>query len=461
MPDKKKNQEIIDDPIEVRRNKRQALIDAGKMPYGHRFDFSAHAAELQEKYTDIKKGEITKDAVEIAGRIMAKRGQGKLTFLEIYDNGTDIQILCRINDLGEGEYEHVKDLDIGDWIAVSGFMMRTRRGALSVLAKKVELMSKALRPLPEKFHGLEDKELRYRQRYVDLIVNADVRDTFEKRSKIVQAIRRYMEQRGYFEFETPFLHHTVGGANAEPFVTRHNALESEFYLRIATELYLKRLIVAGFDRVYEIGRQFRNEGMDHYHNPEFTTLEAYEAFSGLEDMMELCRELFQVCSMAANGRLQITYQGKEIDLSGDWKVATMCDLATKYAAEPVNMDLSLEELRIIAKKNEIHYDKVWGKGKLVAEIFDELASQKLVQPTFVTEHPLDVSPLAKKLPENPELTERFELFICGHEYANAFNELNDPVDQAERFNRQLEAKDLGDKEAMGYDADFIRALEYG
>ena len=244
--------------------------------------------------------------------------------------------------------------------------MRARRGALSVLAKKVELMSKALRPLPEKFHGLEDKELRYRQRYVDLIVNNDVRETFEKRAKIVQAIPKYMAQRGYLEFETPFLHQIVGGANAEPFVTKHNALDREFYLRIATELYLKRLIVGGFDRVYEMGRQFRNEGMDHYHNPEFTTLEAYEAFSGLEDMMELCQELFQACSMAANGTLQIQYQGQDIDLSGDWKVASMCDLATEYAGEPVNMDLNSEQLRAIADKHKIHFEKAWGKGKLVA-----------------------------------------------------------------------------------------------
>ena len=450
-----------DDPIAVRRAKREALIAAGEDPYGHALAYSHHVSDLERAYGHLEDGESTEDAVSVAGRVMAKRDQGKVAFLELRDATGTIQLFCRVNALGEDAYARLKDLDVGDWIGAHGTMMRTRRGQLSVAVERFELLSKSLRPLPEKFHGLADKETRYRQRYVDLVMNPEVRGVFEKRFKIVSAIRRYMEDQGFYEVETPILHPILGGANARPFVTHHNALDRDFYLRIATELHLKRLLVGGFEKVFEIGRQFRNEGMDPYHNPEFTTMEAYQAFSDLEGMMELTQGYIQAAAMAACGTLQITYQGQEIDLGGTWRRATMMELATEGAGTEVSFERTREELVAILEENGGHADGAWGKGKLIAEIFEAVAEEKLIQPTFVIDHPLEVSPLAKKKAGDPNLTERFELFICGHEYANAFGELNDPVDQAERFRKQVEAQDLGDDEAMGYDDDYIRALEYG
>ena len=461
MAEETQVQEIEDDPIEVRRAKRQALIEAGGNPYGHAFDYTHHAADIEASYGHLEDGASTEDACTFAGRIMAKRVQGKVSFLTVRDTTGDMQLFCRINALGEEAYAQLKDLDIGDWIGVWGTIMKTRRGQLSIAVERFELLSKSLRPLPEKFHGLADKEIRYRQRYVDLIVNPDVRETFAKRSKIVSAGRRFMDEQGFYEVETPFLHSIIGGANAKPFVTHFNALDRDYYLRIATELPLKRLLVGGFERVYEIGRQFRNEGMDPYHNPEFTTLEAYQAFTDLEGMKRLTQGFIQAAALAACGTLQVEYQGQIIDLGGEWRSASMIELASEGAGEDVSFDRTREELVQILERNGGHAEDAWGKGKLIAEIFELVAEEKLVQPTFVCEHPLEISPLAKKDPDNPELTQRFELFICGHEYANAFNELNDPVDQAERFHAQVAAKDMGDDEAMGYDADYIRALEYG
>ncbi len=454
-------QVIEDDPIEVRLAKRTALIEAGKNPYGQAFSYSHHLIDLIQKYTDLEDGATTEDEVQVAGRVMAKRDQGKVAFLELRDSTGDMQLFCRINTLGEEVYAQIKDLDVGDWIGICGVMMRTRRGQLSIAVQSFELLSKSLRPLPEKFHGLADKETRYRQRYVDLIMNPDVKETFEKRFKVVAAIRRYMEDQGFYEVETPFLHSILGGANAKPFVTHFNALDRDYYLRIATELPLKRLLVGGFEKVFEIGRQFRNEGMDAFHNPEFTTMEAYQAFSDLEGMMELTQGYIQAAAQAACGTMQVTYQGNEIDLSGNWPRKTMIELASEGAGEEVTFDRTREELVAILEKNGGHADKAWGKGKLIAEIFEATAEANLIQPTFVIDHPLEVSPLAKKKSDDVNLTERFELFICGHEYANAFGELNDPVDQAERFRAQVEAKDMGDDEAMGFDDDYIRALEYG
>ena len=454
-------QVIEDDPIAVRRAKREALIAAGRDPYGHAFAYSHHLADLAAQYEGLEDGASTSDEVKVAGRIMAKRDQGKLAFLELRDSSGDMQLFCRINALGEDAFAELKDLDVGDWIGVEGTMMRTKRGQLSVSVDSFELLSKSLRPLPEKFHGLADKETRYRQRYVDFVMNPEVKNTFETRFKIVAAIRRYMEDHGYYEVETPILHPILGGANARPFVTHHNALDKDFYLRIATELHLKRLIVGGFEKVFEIGRQFRNEGMDPYHNPEFTTMEFYQAFSDLEGMMELTQGVVQAAAMAACGTTQVEYQGQQVDLGGTWRRATMIELASEGAGEDVSFARTRDELVAILERNGGHAEDAWGKGKLIAEIFEAVAEEKLIQPTFVTEHPLEVSPLAKKKAGEPELTERFELFICGHEYANAFGELNDPIDQAERFRKQVEAKDLGDDEAMGYDDDYVRALEYG
>lgn len=451
---------VEDDPREVRVAKRTALVEAGCYPYGHAFSYSHHVADLHELYTGVENGEITEDAVAIAGRIMAIRDQGKICFVVLRESGCDIQLFCRINTLGDAAYEQLKDLDVGDWISAEGNIMRTKRGELSVAVERFELLSKSLRPLPEKFHGLADKETRYRQRYVDLIVNPEVRTVFEKRFKIISAVRSYMDAQGYYEVETPFLQNIMGGANAKPFITHFNALDKDFYLRIATELPLKRLLVGGFEKVYELGRIFRNEGMDQTHNPEFTTIEAYQAFGDLDTMMELTQGMVQEAAMAACGSLQVEYQGQQIDLSGTWKVRTMCDLATEAVGELINTGRSVDDLRAIAERLGVKVEEQWGAGKLISEIFEEACEEKLVQPIFVTEHPLEISPLAKKLPENPQLTQRFELFICGNEFANAFNELNDPIDQAERFHAQVAAKDYDD-EAMGFDADYIRALEYG
>ena len=452
---------IEDDPIKVRRAKREAMIAAGEFPYGTgAFKYTHHVEDLEAAYSDLPDGESTEDEVKIAGRIMSKRVQGKVSFLGLRDATGDIQLFCRINNLGEDAYARVKDLDVGDWIGLHGFVMRTKRGQLSVAVDEFIMLSKSLRPLPEKFHGLADKETRYRQRYVDLVVNPEVKETFVKRSKIVSAVRHYMDEQGYYEVETPFLHSIMGGANAKPFVTHFNALDCDYFLRIATELPLKRLLVGGFEKVYELGRIFRNEGMDPFHNPEFTTIEAYQAFGDIETMMELTEGMVQAAAQAACGTLQITFQGNELNLEGPWPRRSMSSLASEYAGEEVSFERSREELAAIAEANGVHVEEPWGKGKLISEIFEAVAEDKLIQPIFVVDHPVEISPLAKRKPDNPDLTDRFELFICGHEYANAFTELNDPVDQAERFRAQVAAKDFDD-EAMGYDADYIRALEYG
>ncbi len=462
MAEETQNSIVEDDPVEVRRAKRAALIEAGENPYGHAFDYSHHIDQIEAAYPDLPDGEITEDIVSVAGRIIAKRVQGKVSFFTLRDATGEIQLFCRINNLGEEAYAAMKDLDVGDWIGAQGCVMRTRRGQLSVAVESFELLSKSLRPLPEKFHGLADKEIRYRQRYVDLIANPEVRDTFEKRFKIISACRRYMEDKGFYEVETPFLHSIIGGANAKPFVTHFNALDRDYYLRIATELPLKRLLVGGFEKVFEIGRQFRNEGMDPYHNPEFTTMEAYQAFTDLEGMKELTQGFFQAAAMAACGSLEITYQGQSINLGGTWRSATMIELIEEKIGQSVGFDMSRDELASLAKSHGVAtIEQSWGKGKIISELFEATVEDSLIQPIFVCEHPLEISPLAKKKPDQQEVTERFELFICGHEYANAFNELNDPVDQAERFHAQVAAKDMGDDEAMGYDGDYIRALEYG
>ena len=452
-----------DDPIEVRKAKRRAIMEAGGNPYGHAFAYTHHAAQLDELYRDLGDGDMTEDEVSICGRIIAIRDQGKIIFATLRDASGDMQLFCRINNLGEEAYAQMKDLDIGDWIGVTGTIMRTRRGQLSVAVYSFELLSKSLRPLPEKFHGLADKEIRYRQRYVDLIANPEVKEVFTKRSKIVSAIRRYMEDElGYYEVETPFLQSIMGGANAKPFVTHLNALDRDYYLRIATELPLKRLLVGGFERVYEIGRQFRNEGMDPFHNPEFTTMEAYQAFSDLDGMKELTQGFVRAAAMAACGTLDVEYQGMVLHLGDEWRSATMIELVEEAIGRHVGFDMDRDELVALAEEHCVaHIEDSWGKGKIISELFEATVEETLVQPTFVCEHPLEISPLAKKKPGDPDVTERFELFICGHEYANAFNELNDPVDQAERFHAQVAAKDMGDDEAMGYDADYIRALEYG
>ena len=363
--------------------------------------------------------------------------------------------------MAESDWTLLGQLDLGDIINVEGAVVRTKRGQLSVAPRQIRLLSKAVRPLPEKFHGLSDKETRYRQRYVDLIVNEDVRDTFRKRSAILSAFRRYMEEDGYMEVETPILQTIQGGATAKPFITHFNALDQECYLRIATELHLKRLLVGGFERVFEIGRIFRNEGMDLTHNPEFTTMEAYRAYSDLEGMKELAEGVIKAAARAIGLDGAILYQDQEIDLFGAWPSRPMTEIVSDVLGETVTMDTPVEELAAHAKKHGIEVKSDWGPGKIIAEIYDEIGEDSIVNPTFVCDYPVEVSPLAKRNEEDPRLTHRFELVIAGHEYANAFSELNDPVDQAERFARQMEEKAEGDDEAMEYDEDYVRALEYG
>lgn len=462
MAEENNEQVIEDDPIEVRRAKREALLAEGKNPYGHAaFEYSHHIADLDEKYAELADGENTEDAVSIAGRVMAKRVQGKIIFFELQDATGRIQLFCRINALGEDAFAEMKDLDLGDWIGAHGLMMRTRRGQLSVAVDSFQLLSKALRPLPEKFHGLNDKEIRYRQRYVDLIVNDEVRDTFQKRSKILSAFRRYMEADGYYEVETPILQTVQGGATAKPFITHFNALNQENYLRIATELHLKRLLVGGFERVFEIGRIFRNEGMDPTHNPEFTSMEAYCAFNDLQGMKKLAQGVIKAANAAVNDSEQLEYQGQIIDISGEWPSIPMTEIVSKALGEEVTLDTPVSHLAELAKKSGIEVKPEWAAGKLIAELYDEIGEPTIVNPTFVVDYPVEVSPLAKRFESDPRLTDRFELVIAGHEYANAFSELNDPVDQAERFQKQMEEKASGDDEAMEYDTDYIRALEYG
>jgi len=453
--------ESIDDPFAARRAKLDALREAGVEPYRDRFDVTHRAAELSQHFGSLGAGEESGVVASVAGRLVARRDQGKLAFLVIRDATGDLQLFCRENVLGADAFAAVTSLDLGDWIGASGEVVRTRRGELSVSPASVELLSKSLRPLPEKFHGLTDTETRYRQRYVDLIVNPDVRDVFLARFKIISAIRRFMESRGFLEVETPMLHPVPGGAAAKPFVTHHNALDMELYLRIAPELYLKRLLVGGFERVFEVNRSFRNEGISIKHNPEFTMLEAYQAFTNLDGMMELTESLLTSVAEEVLGTLQVTYQDVEIHLSRPWRVATMVELTSEAAGEDVSFARSLQELRALCERHEIPVDAGWGRGKLVNELFEKLVEHNLVQPTFVTEYPLATSPLARRKPGEPDLTERFELIISGREMANAFSELVDPVDQRERFAAQSAAKAGGDEEAMGYDEDYLRAQEYG
>ena len=455
----------INDERSVRRAKRQALIDAGVNPYPTKSDITAHAAELAERYASLEDGADTTDEYSLAGRIRAYRRQGKARFLVIEDVSGEIQLFCRVNNLSAEDWGLLGQLDLGDIIQARGTVLRTRRGQLSVSPTSVTLLSKSVRPLPEKFHGLTDRELRYRQRYVDLIMNRDVRDTFRMRSAIVSQIRRYMESDGYIEVETPMMHAILGGANARPFVTHFNALDRNFYLRIATELPLKRLIVGGMERVFEIGRQFRNEGMDLTHNPEFTSMEAYCAYSDLQGMKDLTMGLFKAIAREAcgceEGHEAIVYQGQEIDLSGTWRSATVAEIASEVCGEELTIDTPLDHLRELCAAHSIEWQENWGAGKLLFELYDELGEETLVNPTFVCDYPEEVSPLAKRKDDDPRITDRFELVIAGHEYANAFSELNDPVDQAGRFAEQVAAKGFGDDEAMGYDYDYVRALEYG
>ncbi len=451
----------LNDERATRLAKRAALFEAGQNPYPEHSELEDYVVDIETKYADLADGEDTEDVVKIAGRVVAKRGQGKIMFIVVRDATAEIQLFCRINDMDEVAWNTLKALDLGDILGVTGVVVRTQRGQLSVAPKSATLLSKAVRPLPEKFHGLSDKETRYRQRYVDLIANDDVRETFRKRSQILSTFRRFMESDGYMEVETPILQTIQGGATAKPFITHFNALDQECYLRIATELHLKRCIVGGFERVFEIGRIFRNEGMDLTHNPEFTTMEAYRAFSDLEGMKALAQGVIKAANKAIGNPEVIEYQGQAIDLSGEWASRPMTDIVSDVLGKQVTIDTPVEELAAAAREKGLEIKPEWTAGKIIAEIYDELGEDTIVNPTFVCDYPIEVSPLAKRFEDDPRLTHRFELVIAGHEYANAFSELNDPVDQAERFAAQMAEKAGGDDEAMEYDEDYVRALEYG
>lgn len=451
----------LNDERATRLAKRAALFEAGQNPYPEHSELEDYVADIEAKYAGLADGEDTEDVVKIAGRVVAKRGQGKIMFIVVRDATAEIQLFCRINDMDEAAWNTLKALDLGDILGVTGVVVRTQRGQLSVAPKSATLLAKAVRPLPEKFHGLSDKETRYRQRYVDLIANDDVRETFRKRSQILSTFRRFMESDGYMEVETPILQTIQGGATAKPFITHFNALDQECYLRIATELHLKRCIVGGFERVFEIGRIFRNEGMDLTHNPEFTTMEAYRAFSDLEGMKALAQGVIKAANKAIGNPEVIEYQGQTIDLSGEWASRPMTDIVSDVLGKQVTIDTPVEELAAAAREKGLEIKPEWTAGKIIAEIYDELGEDTIVNPTFVCDYPIEVSPLAKRFEDDPRLTHRFELVIAGHEYANAFSELNDPVDQAERFAAQMAEKAGGDDEAMEYDEDYVRALEYG
>ncbi len=443
--------------MKIRREKLEELQANGKDPFEiTKYNRTHTSKQIRDNYEELEQKDVT-----IAGRIIAKRIMGKASFCTIQDSTGKMQSYVSINDLGEESYKLFKTYDIGDIIGITGFVFKTRTEEISVHAKEVTLLTKSLRPLPEKFHGLKDMDLRYRQRYVDLIVNPEVKSTFELRSRIIKEVRKYLDGIGYLEVDTPILNTIAGGAAARPFITHHNTLDIDMYLRIANELYLKRLIVGGFDKVYEMGRMFRNEGMDIKHNPEFTNIELYSAYEDYNDMMNLTEDLIRTVAQNVLGKTNITYQGTEIDLTSSWKRITMIDAIKEVTGIDFNTIQTDEEATNVAKEAGIEVDGIMARGNIINLMFEEKVEDTLIQPTFIYDYPIEVSPLTKKKKEDPRLTERFEVFIGGREYGNAYSELNDPIDQYERFKRQAELRDAGDEEANMMDEDFINALEYG
>ena len=452
-------EQSLSELLQIRRDKLKELQDAGQDPFRQtRYSVSAHSQEIKDNFETMEG-----KTVSVAGRLMSKRGMGKAMFCDLQDGQGRIQLYVRIDELGEEAFARFKKVDIGDIVGVEGEAFRTKRGEISVKAAAVTLLSKSLLPLPEKYHGLTDKETRYRQRYVDLIVNPEVREAFVIRSKFIRHVRAFLDGRGYMEVETPVLNTISGGATARPFITHHNTLDIDMYMRIATELPLKRLIVGGMERVYEIGRIFRNEGMDPKHNPEFTTVEAYESYADFNDMMDLFEGLLSSAARDILGTYEIEWQGEKIDLTPGWRRLTMHEAVKEYCGIDF-MAIDSDAEAVAAAKSigvEIPETKEQTWGNALYEVFDQKVEEKLIQPTFIVDYPVEISPLARASDTDPTMTERFELFIFGRETANGFSELNDPEDQARRFMAQAEAKAHGDDEAMFYDADYIRALEYG
>ena len=448
----------INEQMQNRIAKMHKIEEQGWRPFGHRFEWTHRSADVKEQFEALAEAEAE---VKLAGRVMAIRGHGKTCFMDMQDKTGRMQLYVRKDVLGEEDYSLVKMMDIGDTIGVTGIPFRTHMGEISIKVVKMEMLSKSLRPLPEKWHGLKDIETRYRQRYVDLIVNPEVRDTFVKRSQIIRSVREVLDSHDFLEVETPILNTIAGGAAARPFISYHNALDMQVYMRIAPELYLKRLIVGGMDRVYELGRVFRNEGIDNRHNPEFTSVEIYQAFADYRDMMDLTEEVVVKTALKVLGTTKITYEGVEIELASPWKRISMIDAVKEYSGKDFTNVTDLEEARAIAKELNVAIEPTFGIGKIINACFEEYVEDKLIQPTFITGHPKEISPLAKSNPDNPEITDRFEAYIYGREICNGFTELNDPIDQRERFLKQVEERANGDEEANMMDEDFVNALEYG
>ncbi|MBR5218695.1 MAG: lysine--tRNA ligase [Clostridia bacterium] len=451
------NTEDLSELLQIRRDKLTELCELGKNPFEiTKFDVSNTAQEIKDNYADFEGKKVT-----VAGRLMSKRGMGKVGFCHMKDQTGQIQLFVKKDMLGDEEYALFKKFDIGDIVGAEGEVFTTQTGEISVRVEKITMLSKSLLPLPEKFHGLADKDLRYRQRYVDLIMNDDVRDTFIKRSKIISTIRSYLAGEGFLEVETPMLVSNAGGAAARPFETHFNALDEDFKLRISLELYLKRLIVGGLERVYEIGRVFRNEGLDTRHNPEFTLMELYQAYTDYHGMMDLTENLYRHVAMEVLGTTKISYNGIEMDLGKPFERITMVDAVKKYSGVDFDAINSVEEAREAAKAHHVEFEKHHKKGDILNLFFEEFVEEHLIQPTFVMDHPIEISPLTKKKPDKPDYVERFEFFMNGWEMANAYSELNDPIDQRERFKAQEELLAMGDEEANTTDEDFMRALEIG
>ncbi|MBO6236372.1 MAG: lysine--tRNA ligase [Schwartzia sp.] len=445
--------------MQIRRDKLKTFADMGVAPFGHRYEVTYHAQDIRDKFDELE-GEEDGPKVRLAGRLMAKRGHGKASFAELMDMSGRMQIYFKYDVLGEEKYSQFRLLDIGDIIGIEGRVFKTQRGEITVIVLDFELLSKSLRPLPEKFHGLKDVELRYRQRYLDLIVNPEVLDTFVKRTNIIRAIRRYLDERDFLEVETPVLSTIAGGAAARPFITHHNALDMDMYLRIATELSLKRLVVGGMERVYELGRVFRNEGIDVRHNPEFTSIEIYQAYADYRDLMDITEGIVRESAKTVLGTEKFTYQGVEIDLANVRRVS-MNDAVKEATGKDFLAAKDVAEARAMADEIGVPYEERHGIGGILNAAFEEKVEASLMQPTFITGHPTEISPLAKRNPENPMITDRFEFFIYGRELANGFTELNDPIDQRERFVEQMKQREAGDDEAHMMDEDFVTALEYG
>ncbi|HIW33468.1 MAG TPA: lysine--tRNA ligase [Candidatus Paenibacillus intestinavium] len=457
------NVQELSELLQIRRDKLDSLRELGVDPFGSKFDRSHNAKEILDGYAEVDKPELEVMAipVSIAGRIMQKRGMGKASFAHVQDLTGRIQIYVRKDTVDENKFAAFEMLDIGDIVGVKGIVFKTNTGEVSIKVQEIEVLTKSLLPLPDKHHGLKDVELRYRQRYVDLIMSPDVQQTFIARSKIIQSMRRYLDSLGYLEVETPTLHSIAGGAAARPFITHHNALDMQLYMRIAIELHLKRLIVGGLEKVYEIGRVYRNEGMSTRHNPEFTMIELYEAYADYKDIMALTENMIAHIAQEVLGTTKIMYQGVEIDLTPQWRRVTMVDIVKEVTGVDFSVNITDEEAHALAKEHKVAVEAHMTFGHILNEFFEQFCEETLIQPTFVTGHPVAISPLAKKNALDPRFTDRFELFVVAREHANAFTELNDPIDQRERFEAQMTEKEQGNDEAHEMDDDFIRALEYG